>query len=309
MCRTDHEIGDVLAAESLLSDGPAAMTSPKVLNEKMAVKMKERLHRALSRSVLEQAEIFFDFRMQNVVPACETIGIGPLSDKRIKIFNGCAPSFKFHTNLGGELSEDAGHPPLVFPPGGQASWWCFVKVIRVAVSAPPDQCRLTIEAQTNRFGKRRRNLRWRQQATGANPQARLAFDPETTFRIKLKIVRNAEREIRRVLETRGLLFNQSLVLSLQFRYCLCLSLKGGVLVVRRCLVSFDLLARQCKLVPKLGLNWRQRQFEYEIVEFLKLVHQAHIVSSLTGNGRHIRRIIMRRRVGVKLREVSEQGRL
>jgi len=69
--------------------------------------------------------------------------------------------------------------------------------------------------------------------------------------------------------------NQLLIFLLQRRYGFCLLRKGLILFVGRCLICLDLLACECKLIAKHGLNWRDCVFDNQVVEFLKLLHHAH----------------------------------
>lgn len=71
--------------------------------------------------------------------------------------------------------------------------------------------------------------------------------------------------------------NQSLILLVKSRYRLCLARKRLVLFVRGCLIRLNLLACKRKLIAKHGPNWRLCLFDYEVVEFLKLVEYAHRV--------------------------------
>jgi len=76
----------------------------------------------------------------------------------------------------------------------------------------------------------------------------------------------------------GLPLKQLPFFLLELSHGLRLLLESGVLLVRCCLIRLDLLTRQRQLIPKDTLNRRRRVFEYQVVEFLELVHEAHIVS-------------------------------
>jgi hypothetical protein len=69
-----------------------------------------------------------------------------------------------------------------------------------------------------------------------------------------------------------------LYLRLQIRYRLCLPRKRLILFVRRGLIRLNLLACECQLVAKYGLDWRLRVLEDQVLEFLVLVEYAHSVT-------------------------------
>ena len=67
------------------------------------------------------------------------------------------------------------------------------------------------------------------------------------------------------------------ILLLKGIYRFCLARKGLILFVRRCLIRHNLAACKAKLVAEFGPDWRNCQFENEVVEYLELVKHAHKV--------------------------------